>query len=279
MLREQQLDGTIRDKSEIALERIRFMAVHAERLYGGYSINISGGKDSIIITDLAIRSGVQIRKFQTAWTGLERPETVYFLRQEKARIEGLGYAVDFVIPKNKDGNRITMWKLIARHGFPTRHMRFCCQELKESIGSNSYIITGIRWAESLRRKKTRNLHEQANLQFMTNSDNEMERRLTEHCLRKRKYILNPIIEWTDDEVWEYIRERNLPYNPLYDQGYKRVGCIGCCMRSNKAELEALPRWAALYKKAGQRYLEETVKHRTGNKWDIDTYYTWWVNFC
>ncbi|GMO52596.1 MAG: hypothetical protein Pg6C_18350 [Treponemataceae bacterium] len=278
MLRELQLDGTVYDKAETAIGRIQTMAPIAERVYGGFSVNISGGKDSTVITDIAIRSGAKI-KFQTAWTGLEHPETVCFLRREKARLEAAGYEAEFVIPRDKNGRQVTMWKLIERHGFPTFRMRFCCEELKEFAGNKSYVILGVRWAESARRKNTRSLHEQAGREFMTNSDNAAFRRWNESCMKKRKYMLNPIIDWTDAEVWEYIRGRGLPYNPLYDAGHKRVGCIGCPMRANKAELEALPKWAALYKKAGGLYLENTAKHRTGNKVDAESYYTWWVNFC
>jgi phosphoadenosine phosphosulfate reductase len=92
-------------------------------------------------------------------------------------------------------------------------------------------------------------------------------------------MLNPIIDWTDDEVWEYIKERGLPYNPLYDQGHKRVECIGCPMRANRKELDENPRYAALYKKAAGKHLETGAKSREGIKKDIDAYYSWRVNFC
>jgi phosphoadenosine phosphosulfate reductase len=114
--------------------------------------------------------------------------------------------------------------------------------------------------------------------IITNNDNEAFRRITENRMRKRQYILNPIIEWNNDEVWEYILERKLPYNPLYEKGHKRVGCIGCPMRANKRELEANPKWAALYKRAGGKF----IKGRTdkGGKYvDEEMYYQWWVNFC
>jgi phosphoadenosine phosphosulfate reductase len=114
---------------------------------------------------------------------------------------------------------------------------------------------------------------------MTNSDNEAIRRWSENCMKKNEFILNPIIEWSNDEVWEYIRERRLPYNPLYDNGHKRVGCIGCPMRANKKELEQNPRYAALYKKAAGRFLETRARKREGNKKDAESYFRWWVNFC
>jgi len=276
MLREKQLDGTFYDKVSVAIERILTMAPIAERIYGEYTVMVSGGKDSTVITDLAIRAGVKCR-FEMSWTGLEYPATVYFLREEKTRIEALGYKYNFIVPRDKDGKQITMWKLIEKYGFPTRQMRFCCKELKETAGKNAFCILGIRWAESKKRKNNRFLYEQQGKKIMTNNDNEATRRITENCMKKNKYMLNPIIEWTDDEVWEYIKEQKLPYNPLYDNGFKRVGCIGCPMRSNKQELEDYPKWAALYKRAAQKYLNNGATKRTGIKKNIETYFTWWVN--
>jgi phosphoadenosine phosphosulfate reductase len=277
MLRELQLDGTVYDKTVIAIERIKTMAPIAENIYGEYTVMVSGGKDSSVITDLAVRSGVKCR-FEVSWTGIESPETVYFLRREKKRIENLGYSLNFFIPRDKNGKQITMWKLIEKMGFPTRNVRFCCAQLKEISGQNSYCILGIRWAESRKRKASRFVYESAKHKLMTNNDNEATRRMTENCMKKNKYMLNPIIEWSDDEVWEYIKERGIPYNPLYDMGHKRVGCIGCPMRANKKELEDNPKWSRLYKRAGQKYLENRAKKRDGIKKDIDTYFDWWVNF-
>ena len=263
MLREIQLDGTTYDKVEVALERIKTMAPSAENIYGGYTVMVSGGKDSTVITDLAIRAGVKC-KFEVSWTGIEYPETVYFLRREKERIEALGYSFEYIIPRDKEGKQITMWKLIEKHGFPTRQMRFCCERLKEVAGRNAFCILGIRWSESSRRKE-RKIYEVAGREMMTNNDNEATRRITENCMKKKKFMLNPIIDWTDDDVWEYIKERQLPYNRLYDFGHKRVGCIGCPMRANKKELEDNPRYAFLFKKAAQKFLENRANSREGNK--------------
>jgi phosphoadenosine phosphosulfate reductase len=278
MLREVQLDGNTYNKVDIAIERIKTMAPIAENIYGEYTVMVSGGKDSTVITDLAIRAGIKCR-FEVSWTGIEYPETVYFLRQEKKRIEALGYSFEFIIPRDKDGKQVTMWKLIEKYGFPTRQMRFCCERLKEAAGRNAYCILGIRWSESSRRKKGRAIHEIAGHEMMTNNDNEASRRMTENCMKKNKYMLNPIIEWSDAEVWEYIKENNLPYNPLYNTGHKRVGCIGCPMRANEKELEDNPKYAYLYKKAASKFLETKAKSREGIKKNIETYYTWWVNFC
>jgi phosphoadenosine phosphosulfate reductase len=115
MLREKQIDETVYDKTQIAIERIQTMAPIAEKMYGGYTVRVSGGKDSSVITDLAIRSGVKCR-FEMSWTGIEYPETVYFLRREKNRIEQAGYRFEFIIPRDKQGEQITMFRLIEREG-------------------------------------------------------------------------------------------------------------------------------------------------------------------
>jgi phosphoadenosine phosphosulfate reductase len=114
---------------------------------------------------------------------------------------------------------------------------------------------------------------------MSNSDNTMSRRMTETCAKKNETILNPVIDWTEGDVWEYIRERGLPYNPLYDMGHRRVGCIGCPMKKNRRELEENPRWAALYKRAGEKHLDSLSGERKDYQKDIETYYNWWLNFC
>jgi phosphoadenosine phosphosulfate reductase len=277
MLREIQLDGTTYDKAAVAIERIKAMFPIAERIYGGYTVMVSGGKDSTVITDLAVRSGVKCG-FEVSWTGIEYPETVYFLRREKQRVESLGYSFEFAIPRDGEGKRITMWKMIEKKGLPGRKMRFCCAHLKEFAGRNAYCIMGIRWAESAKRKAGRAVHEISN-RLITNNDNDARRRMTEVCMKKNKYILNPIIDWSDGDVWEYIRERGLPYNPLYDRGHKRVGCIGCPMRANRKELEDNPRWAALYKKSAAKYIETVCRKRTGDYKNGGTYCKSWLRFC
>jgi phosphoadenosine phosphosulfate reductase len=283
MLQEQQLDGLVYNKVEKALARIRYMAPIAEKRYGGYVVCISGGKDSTVITDLAIKAGVKIKSFDVNWTGIEYPETVYFLRMERRRLEAMGYTVNFLKALDKEGKRITMWKLIEDHGLPSRFRRFCCGVLKEAGHRNCYSILGIRWAESTMRKK-RGLHEvraaKVENRIVLNNDNTMKRRMAESCLAKRSLILNPIIEWSDEDVWDFIKKYRLPYNPLYDQGHKRVGCIGCPMVKNRPELEANPRWAALYKRVAQKYLEGLNGTGLARMFKMgEDYYAWWLCRC
>ena len=62
------------------------------------------------------------------------------------------------------------------------------------------------------------------------------------CYKDHTTLINPIIDWTTDEVWEFIREYKIPYCCLYDEGFKRLGCIGCPMGTVKHRMMEFERW-------------------------------------
>ena len=71
-------------------------------------------------------------------------------------------------------------------------------------------------------------------------------------------MLNPIVDWEEEDVWEFLNDvAKVPHCELYDCGYKRLGCIGCPMSSNReAELEQYPKYRAAYIRAFGRMLKE-----------------------
>ena len=77
--------------------------------------------------------------------------------------------------------------------------------------------------------------------ILTN-DNEESRRVVESCYKRHKTTLNPIIEWTDDDVWNFIRSEGIPYCELYDEGWHRLGCIGCPMARQHGREQEFLRW-------------------------------------
>lgn len=234
------------DKVKIAIERIK--AFEPEN---GYWLAYSGGKDSTVCLALMKMSGV---KFQAHYscTSVDPPELVRFIKSQPD--------VFFDVPKDKDGKPITMWNLIPKKKMPpTRLARYCCKELKESNGKGFVTVTGVRWAESVNRKNNQGLINIGNSKkdhLILNYDDDEARRMTEHCYRTKRTMLNPIIDWTDDEVWEFIHKYKLPYCSLYDKGYKRLGCIGCPMNSNaENQLNANPKYRANYIKAFEKMLK------------------------
>ena len=81
-------------------------------------------------------------------TTVDAPETVYFIREKFKRLRAAGIKAEIVMPKE------TMWQLIVRKKTPpTRLIRYCCSELKESYGAGKKMVTGVRKAESVNRAK------------------------------------------------------------------------------------------------------------------------------
>lgn len=88
-------------------------------------------------------------------------------------------------------------------------------------------------------------------------DNAESKDIVSMCYRTRTTTVNPIIDWSNDDVWEFIHKYNVPYCELYDQGYKRLGCIGCPMNDHAAEeLEKYPKYKQAYMRAFDRMLKE-----------------------
>ena len=111
-----------------------------------------------------------------------------------------------------------------------------------------------------------------------NLDNEESKHMVDFCYKRRKTLLNPIIDWTDAEVWEFIKEYNVPYCELYDQGFKRLGCIGCPMSSNqKHELNEYPKIKQAYLKAFERMIKERKDAGLETEWKTaEDVMNWWV---
>jgi phosphoadenosine phosphosulfate reductase len=219
MLREETLFGE-HDLVALSIARLREFEKQACDMHpDGYWVAFSGGKDSMVVLDLVRKAGVRHTAHFNVTT-VDPPELIRFIRQHYPDVR-------------REYPDKSMFQLIREKMMPpTRKVRFCCKDLKEGGGRDRFVVTGIRWAESARRSK---------------------RRMTEVCFRdRRKRYLHPIIEWSDEDVWQYIRENGLPYCCLYDEGFKRIGCVGCPM-SNAAQRERdfarWPRFALAYKKA------------------------------
>ena len=225
-------------------------------------------------------------------TTVDPPELVQFIKEHHSDVE-----ID--IPRDKDGNRVTMWNLIPKKLMPpTRRARYCCQELKERGGDGRLCITGVRWAESANRKNNQGVvtvyggkdmkELRENDSFMSTSkggvvltnDNAPDREWMEWCYQRNKTVINPIIDWTDDEVWEFIKEFNVPYCKLYDQGHKRLGCIACPMSGGgrmKKELERYPKYKNAYRRAFNKMIEERKEKGLKTEWKTgEDVMKWWI---
>lgn len=246
------------DLQKVSIERIKAAAEMSEKVYKQPLVcTYSGGKDSEVLLDLFLKSGVKFEALHCHTTA-DAPETVYHIRKRFRELELQGIKATIDPPRYK-GEPTSMWALIPEKAMPpTRVVRYCCSVLKEHGGTGRFVATGVRWAESTRRKNTRGIYEKQakakDRRVILLSDNDDKRLLFENCRIKARRTVNPIIDWTDDEVWDYCQD--LDINPLYKEGFKRVGCIGCPMAGKLRAVEFLrwPKYEKMYIKAFDRML-------------------------
>lgn len=209
----------------------------------------SGGKDSQALFHITQLAGVKFRGHMNL-TSVDPPEVIRFVKKNYPEVELI-----------KPGKSIFQ-HAIEKQILPTMRVRWCCAEYKETAGAGKVTLIGIRKAESSRRAK-RNEVEISNSKFsgdldgldeyrqeqkakrarrkskeqgvnITNADDEQ----TLGCIHgKESLLVSPIIYWTEKDVWEFLNDVvKVPHCSLYDEGWHRIGCIGCPMSSHKQKM-------------------------------------------
>ncbi len=269
-------DGMIRSLVETAIKRLQSFEPPE-----GYYVAFSGGKDSQCVYHLCEMAGVKFDAHY-AITSCDPPELVRFIKTNYPDVIREAQHYDDNKPEHyyADGRPkpITMWSLIAEHTLPpTRKVRYCCSALKETGGQGRVVVTGVRWAESANRKNTHDVvdirgkkakkkadamgveyKQNKHGDVILNDDNDDSRRMVEQCYRTHKTMVNPIVDWTDDDVWAFLNGNNIPHCSLYDEGFTRLGCIGCPLSGSKnmiRDFERWPKYKELYIRAFQRMID------------------------
>lgn len=118
--------------------------------------------------------------------------------------------------------------------------------------------------------------------MVLNDDNAETRRFVEHCYRTTATMVNPIVDWTDEDVWEFLNYYGCKSNPLYQCGQKRIGCIGCPLQGfagMKQDFSTRPKYRAAYIRAFDKMLEARLSSGLKNEdaWiDGEHVMRWWV---
>lgn len=287
----QQRMSDLKIKEETAIRYLKTFEPKTEPYYLCYS----GGKDSDVIRILAQLADVK-HECKHSLTTADAPETVNYVK------ETIG-AENIVRAYYDDGMQKTMWNLIPKKRFPpTRMARYCCEQLKEGVVAGRLKVTGVRWSESPSRKAKadfvriigkasetmKSAEEDSDARIsqgggvLLRSDNADNRRLVEHCYRDRSTTVNPIVDWTDDDVWEFLHHYGCKSNPLYACGFKRIGCCICPLggfASMRREADFFPKYREMYVSAFDRMLKERAKRGMKNNvaWtDGESVFRWWI---
>lgn len=275
------------DKEQTAMERLRLASDMSLRLYHRpLLLTDSGGKDSAVICKLAENAGIPF-EIAHSHTTADAPETVYHVRNraKEYELKGVSYTIHYPTYK---GEPTSMWELIPIKLMPpTRLARYCCAVLKETTGRDRFIATGVRWAESTARKNNRSsleiIHTDRKKTLLLNNDNDEDRRLFETCTLKGERVCNPIIDWQESDVWDYLTEQHVECNPLYCEGSRRVGCVGCPMagKARKKEFARWPKFPQMYINAFDRMIAERQRRgKMDGSWRMGTtgvdVFHWWM---
>lgn len=231
----------------------------------GFHLAFSGGKDSMVIYELAKMAGVKFKAHMQVTT-IDPPELMKFVRKNYPDVELHRPELNF-------------YKLIVKKGMlPNQIARYCCQYLKERGGEGTVTILGIRRQESIKRGKRNEFeisgHKYSNTLDQFNIDSESK----VVCVNgKDKIMLSPILNWTNSEVWNFIRERGLEYCSMYDEGYHRIGCIFCPMQSKRHKSIDRTRYPGIERniKKSIKVLMEKGKYPAFE--NEDDVFDWWVS--
>lgn len=271
------------DIEQAAIERLKMASDMSLRLYKQpLVVTYSGGKDSDVLLHLAEASGIPFEVLHSLTTA-DAPETVWHVRDTFRRLELAGVKCDIDTHRTPDGGNVTMWNLIPRKLMPpTRLARYCCAELKEGGGKGRWIATGVRWAESKKRKSRgvmETIHKNKEKRLTLMNDNDESRMMMENCQLKGTRTINPIIDWTESDVLDYAYAEKICMNPLYECGWKRVGCIGCPMagKHRKVQFTRYPKIKAAYVRTFDRMLAERQKRGLPCDWQTgEDVMHWWM---
>jgi phosphoadenosine phosphosulfate reductase len=215
---EEAVEANSNDLIAVEEEAISFVKRTAAKQDAPIVVGFSGGKDSLatyLVVEKAIESSPPIFFMDT---GIELPETI-------EHIQDFAKSRNLPIIGQQAGDRF--WESVDIFGPPARDFRWCCKVLKlgpaatsiaDEMGGETLSFMGQRKLESFQRS--------------------IEPRVTENPWVPGQISANPIQNWNALEVWLYIFREKADFNPLYNEGYHRMGCY-LCPSSPLAELESL----------------------------------------
>jgi len=241
------------NKIEQAIHNIRLAHEYAQRGGGNVNVCYSGGKDSDVILRLTQLANVPYKVTHNLTT-LDSPETIKHIMKVKKQCEQDLMCIYFKIIRPKK----TFSELILEKRLPPlRTTRYCCQYLKENNNGDygDILIFGVRSEESVKRKDRKLWLMQKGHRNLNSCEFEML--YTEQFYNKNQKIAqNSIVNWTLEDVRQFVKEQNIELNPTYDKGLeRRVGCLFCTMATQRNNVDDIINYPAQWKRIKQNLID------------------------
>ena len=209
---------TLAARTDHALRALARIAVeHAPAMLAS-----SFGAEDMVLTDLIARHRLPIRIF-TLDTGRLPEETHALIERTRERY---GLAIDIYAPDTRE-----VQQFVRAHGsnafYRSVELRQRCCEIRKTEPLARALAAKGAWITGLRRA-----------QSPTRAGIALEEFDARHGLPK----FNPLADWSEDDVWTYVRAHGVPYNTLHDRGYPSIGCAPCTRAVAPGEDVRSGRW-------------------------------------
>jgi thioredoxin-dependent adenylylsulfate APS reductase len=180
--------------------------------------------DGVALLDMAYEIDPSIRIFSVD-TGRLPQETFDLIEALRERYPGM--QLDLLVPEASHVQR-----MVKNHGpnlfYESVDLRLLCCQIRKVVPLTRYLAGLDAWVTGLRRD-----------QWATRTDIRKIEIDHDHGAIVK---LNPLAEWTEEEVWDYVREREIPYNTLYDKGYTSISCASCTRPVEPGQPTRTGRW-------------------------------------
>jgi len=189
---------------------------------GKLALGSSLGAEDQVLTDMIAKIDKSTKIF-TLDTGRVFPETYQTLHDTNRKY---GINVEVYFPNSEQVERMVNEKGINLFYGSVENRKTCChirkiEPLKRAMMDVDVWVTGIRREQSITRMLTE---------------------VVEHDPINEKIKINPLLEWTEDDLWDYINENDVPYNKLHDKGFPSIGCEPCTRAIKQGEDVRAGRW-------------------------------------
>ena len=177
----------------------------------------------MVLIDMLMKINKKARIF-TLDTGRLNKETYDVMEQVMNRY---GTLVEVIFPDKEEVEDMVNNYGINLFYRGIEQRRLCCK-IRKTNPLNKFLKTLDGWITSIRKDQT---------------ENRMDAKVFEIDYLHGKILkVNPILNWSSEEIWDYINDNSVPYNKLHDVGYPSIGCAPCTRAVRPGEDERAGRW-------------------------------------